>query len=63
MSQMLFHPLLINRPFVFTPLGTCLCRPFKVVLDILPKPQQGLFIREDGEVVIDAKGCRVSKPA
>lgn len=53
------HPILLNRPFVITPLGVRLCRPSEVVLEILPTPQQGPFIKEDGEVVIDAKGRRV----
>lgn len=59
---MLQHPILINRPIVVTPLGTRLCRPSEVVLDILPQPQQGAFYKEDGEAVIDAKGQRVAKP-
>lgn len=62
-DHMLLHPILINRPIVVTPLGTRLCRPSEVVLDILPSPQQGLFVKEDGEVVIDAEGRRVSQPA
>jgi len=53
------HPILLNRPFVITPLGVRLCRPSEVVLDILPNPQQGTFIKEDGEVVVDAGGHRV----
>lgn len=53
------HPILLNRPFVITPLGVRLCRPSEVVLDILPNPQQGPFIKEDGEVVVDAGGHRV----
>jgi len=56
---MLQHPILINRPIVVTPLGTRLCRPSEVVLEILPRPQQGAFTKEDGEVVIDAEGRRV----
>jgi arsenate reductase len=56
------HPVLINRPIVVTPLGTRLCRPSEAVLDILPKPQQGAFAKEDGEAVVDAKGQRVAKP-
>lgn len=56
---MLEHPILINRPIVVTPLGTCLCRPSESVLDILPNPQLGAFTKEDGEVVIDANGLRV----
>lgn len=56
---MLQHPILINRPIVVTPLGTRLCRPSEVVLDILPAPQRGPFTKEDGEMVIDANGKRV----
>lgn len=56
---MLQHPILINRPIVVTPLGTRLCRPSEVVLDILPQSQQGAFTKEDGEKVIDATGKRL----
>lgn len=58
-DAMLTHPVLINRPIVVTELGTRLCRPSELVLDILPSPQQGPFTKEDGEVVIDAQGRRV----
>ena len=54
------HPILLNRPFVVTPRGIRLCRPSEVVLDILPNPEIGPFVKEDGEVVIDANGQRVS---
>ncbi|WP_290437144.1 arsenate reductase (glutaredoxin) [Aeromonas caviae] len=40
-DAMLTHPILINRPIVVTPLGTRLCRPSEVVLDILPDPRRG----------------------
>jgi arsenate reductase (glutaredoxin) len=53
------HPVLMQRPIVVSPLGVRLCRPSELVLDILPQPQQGPFTKEDGEVVIDAKGQRV----
>ncbi len=56
---MLQHPILINRPIVVTPLGTRLCRPSEVVLDILPEDQKGVFTKEDGEKVIDETGKRV----
>lgn len=56
---MLAHPILINRPIVETSLGTRLCRPSEVVLDILPNPEIGPFTKDDGEVVIDAHGRRV----
>lgn len=55
---MLQHPILINRPIVVTPLGTRLCRPSEVVLDILPQAQRGAFDKEDGTPVIDAGGNR-----
>lgn len=58
-SFMLTHPILINRPIVVTPLGTRLCRPSEVVLDILPDAQQGEFTKEDGEPVVDKFGRRV----
>ncbi len=56
---MIAHPILINRPIVVTPMGTRLCRPSELVLDILPRAQQGPFTKEDGEVVIDAQGRRL----
>lgn len=56
---MLEHPILINRPFVVTTLGTRLCRPSEHVLDILPFPQKGAFRKEDGEQVIDEQGQRI----
>lgn len=59
LSFMLEHPILINRPFVVTELGTRLSRPSEVVLEILPLPQQGSFTKEDGEKVIDESGQRV----
>ena len=59
LDAMLAHPILINRPFVVTPLGVRLCRPSELVLDILPNSEIGPFIKEDGEVVIDATGRRV----
>lgn len=56
---MLEYPILINRPIVVSPLGTRLCRPSELVLDILPKSQLGPFTKEDGEVVVDVEGRRV----
>jgi arsenate reductase len=55
---MMAHPILINRPIVVSPLGTKLCRPSEVVLDILEDPQRGAFTKEDGEIVINEKGLR-----
>ncbi len=53
------HPVLMNRPVVVTPMGTRLCRPSELVLDILPDPQRAAFVKEDGEKVVDDKGQRV----
>lgn len=38
LEAMVAHPILINRPFVMTPVGTRLCRPPERVLDLLPSP-------------------------
>lgn len=48
---MMKHPILINRPIVGTDRGVRLCRPSEVVLEILPNPKIGRFVKEDGEVV------------
>jgi arsenate reductase len=61
-DAMMAHPILINRPIVVTPLGVKLCRPSETVLDILPQPQRGAFVKEDGEQVVDATGHRVDRP-
>jgi arsenate reductase len=59
LDAMLANPILINRPFVVTPVGVRLCRPSEAVLDILLLSQKGAFRKEDGEAVIDAEGRRV----
>ena len=59
LNAMMEHPILINRPFVVTPLGVRLCRPSEVVLDILPAGQKGAFTKEDGEQVVDRERRRL----
>lgn len=59
LNFMLQYPILINRPFVVTELGTRLSRPSELVLEILPLPQKGAFTKEDGEQVLDANGQRL----
>lgn len=59
LDAMLAHPILINRPFVVTPIGVRLCRPSELVLDILSEPQRGALTKEDGERVIGDDGKRV----
>lgn len=50
-DHMIAHPILINRPIVVTDKGVALCRPSEAVLDLLPNPHIGRFIKEDGEIV------------
>ena len=60
LDAILAHPILINRPFVVTPMGTRLSRPSEVVLDILPADIfHGPFTKQDGERVLDAEGKRI----
>jgi arsenate reductase len=59
LGHMMADPILINRPLVVSPKGVRLCRPSEAVLDLLP-PQQGEFVKEDGERVIDAAGRPVA---
>jgi arsenate reductase len=59
LDAMTAHPILINRPIVVTPKGVRLCRPSEEVMDLLP-PQQGEFVKEDGERVVDEHGRRVA---
>ena len=60
LDAMLKEPILINRPFVVTPLGTRLARPSEAVLDILPDAFGGPFFKEDGEQVLDETGKRIT---
>jgi len=54
------NPILINRPLGVTDMGTRLCRPSEVVLDILPADAfTSAFVKEDGEAVLDAEGKRL----
>jgi len=59
LDAMMAHPILINRPIVVGPKGVRLCRPSEAVIDLLP-PQQGEFVKEDGERVVDGHGRRVA---
>ena len=60
LDAMIATPILINRPLVVTEIGTRLCRPSEVVLDILPADAfTSAFVKEDGEAVLDAEGKRL----
>ena len=50
---MMAHPILINRPIVVTDKGVRLCRPSETVLDLLPNPEIGTFVKEDAERVAE----------
>lgn len=58
-EAMMDEPVLVNRPIVCTPKGVKLCRPSEAVLDLLDAWPAGPYAKEDGEVIIDAKGQRV----
>ena len=58
-DHMLRDPILINRPIVVTPWGARLCRPSETVLELLKQPQRAAFAKEDGQLVVNAKGERV----
>ena len=60
LDAMIVTPILINRPFVVTPLGTRLARPSEAVLDILPDTFRGPFFKEDGEQILDQEGKRIA---
>ncbi|MDQ0223533.1 arsenate reductase (glutaredoxin) [Streptococcus moroccensis] len=51
LDAMMAEPILINRPIVVSPLGTKLCRPSEIVLDLLPEDFPYPFTKEDGEVI------------
>ena len=54
LDAMIANPVLINRPFVFSPKGVRLCRPSESVLDLLDRQPKGPFHKEDGALLIDA---------
>ncbi len=60
LEAMLEHPILVNRPIVCSPKGVKLCRPSEAVLDLLEQWPQGPYKKEDGELILDAKGNRVT---
>ena len=60
MAAMLEHPVLVNRPIVCTPKGEKLCRPSEAVFDLLDRLPAGPLAKEDGELMIDEGGNRVS---
>ncbi|MEM1439893.1 MAG: arsenate reductase (glutaredoxin) [Pseudomonadota bacterium] len=59
-DAMLEHPVLVNRPFVCTPKGVALCRPSDSVLELLDTWPEGPFETEQGVLIIDADGKRIT---
>jgi arsenate reductase len=59
-AAMLEHPILVNRPIVCTNKGVRLCRPSEMVLELLDRLPPGPLYKEDGELIIDPQGRRVS---
>jgi len=59
LDAMVAHPILVNRPIVCSVKGVKLCRPSELVLDLLDRYPAGPFLKEDGELLIDAEGKRV----
>lgn len=59
LTAMVAHPILVNRPIVCTPKGVRLCRPSEAVFDLLDRLPPGPLAKEDGQLVIDAKGNRL----
>lgn len=61
LAAMIEHPILVNRPFVTTPIATRLCRPDSgAVLDLLDRWPKGPFAKEDGTLLIDADGKKTA---
>lgn len=59
LDAMVATPVLVNRPLVCTSKGVRLCRPSETVLDLLDRLPPGPFLKEDGQLLIDAEGNRV----
>lgn len=60
LDAMIEHPVLVNRPIVCSSKGVKLCRPSELVLDLLDQMPPGPLYKEDGEMIINEKGERVS---
>jgi len=60
LAAMVQHPVLVNRPIVCSAKGVRLCRPSEVVLDLLDRLPPGPLHKEDGSLLIDSDGRRLS---
>ncbi len=60
LDAMVAEPVLVNRPLVASPKGVRMCRPSETVLDLLDRLPAGPLAKEDGGLIIDAEGRRVT---
>lgn len=60
LDAMLAHPVLVNRPIVACKNGVRLCRPSEAVLDLLDQWPPAPYAKDDGELMIDADGNKVT---
>ena len=60
LTQMVAHPILVNRPIVCTPKGVRLCRPSETVLDLLDRLPPGPLFKEDGDMILNEEGQRIA---
>ena len=51
LNNMLWYPVLVNRPIVCTAKGVKLCRPSEEVLHLLDRLPAEPFLKEDGSVL------------
>lgn len=61
LEAMLEHPILVNRPIVCTEKGVKLCRPSEHVLTLLAQWPKGELYKEDGEMILNARGEQPEK--
>ncbi len=51
LEAMIKHPVLVNRPIVYTGRGVKLCRPSEAVIELLDQLPNVPFRKEDGKLV------------
>ncbi len=56
LDAMVANPVLVNRPIVCTPLGVRLCRPSRMVLEIMERRPDGPVSAEDGTPILGPGG-------
>lgn len=51
LTNMLAHPILVNRPIVCTKKGVALCRPSEAIFSLLDVAPGSTFTKEDGDII------------